>query len=143
MRRTVWVSQSVSLSFQTLQKLEAKVKKSREEGQRPENKSKNRYKNILPCEFYIFTFFSRIFMVKMKKSTFLQRESVLSHHVCSLTTCSLPQVNDTRVTLQDADPNVVGSDYINANYVKVSQQSLNTTALILISDVVVLVVFVY
>ncbi|KAG7216988.1 hypothetical protein INR49_001642 [Caranx melampygus] len=61
--------------FDNLQKLEAKVKKSREEGQRPENKSKNRYKNILPF-------------------------------------------NDTRVILQDADPNVVGSDYINANYVK-------------------------
>ncbi|KAI9999731.1 hypothetical protein NQD34_011574 [Periophthalmus magnuspinnatus] len=61
--------------FDTLQKLEAKVKKSREEGQRPENKSKNRYKNILPF-------------------------------------------NDTRVILQNADPNEVGSDYINANYVR-------------------------
>ncbi|XP_038140282.1 tyrosine-protein phosphatase non-receptor type 6 isoform X2 [Cyprinodon tularosa] len=61
--------------FDTLQKQEAKVKKSREEGQRPENKSKNRYKNILPF-------------------------------------------NDTRVLLKNADPNVVGSDYINANYVK-------------------------
>ncbi|XP_061772585.1 tyrosine-protein phosphatase non-receptor type 6-like [Nerophis ophidion] len=61
--------------FDALQKFEAKVKKSREEGQRPENKSKNRYKNILPF-------------------------------------------NDTRVTLQNADPNVVGSDYINANYVR-------------------------
>ncbi|KAF7670139.1 hypothetical protein LDENG_00050060 [Lucifuga dentata] len=61
--------------FDALQKLEAKVKKSREEGQRPENKSKNRYKNILPF-------------------------------------------NDTRVALQNADPDVVGSDYINANYVK-------------------------
>ncbi|XP_054638455.1 tyrosine-protein phosphatase non-receptor type 6 [Dunckerocampus dactyliophorus] len=61
--------------FDALQKLEAKVKKSREEGQRPENKTKNRYKNILPF-------------------------------------------NDTRVTLQDADPNSVGSDYINANFVR-------------------------
>lgn len=61
--------------FDALQKLEAKVKKSREEGQRPENKSKNRYKNILPF-------------------------------------------NDTRVILQDSDPEIVGSDYINANYVK-------------------------
>uniref|UniRef100_A0A8P4KDG2 protein-tyrosine-phosphatase n=1 Tax=Dicentrarchus labrax TaxID=13489 RepID=A0A8P4KDG2_DICLA len=61
--------------FDALQKLEAKVKKSREEGQRPENKSKNRYKNILPF-------------------------------------------NDTRVILQDTDPQVVGSDYINANYVR-------------------------
>lgn len=61
--------------FDALQKLEAKVKKSREEGQRPENKSKNRYKNILPF-------------------------------------------NDTRVILQDGDPSVVGSDYINANYIR-------------------------
>ncbi|XP_056458305.1 tyrosine-protein phosphatase non-receptor type 6 isoform X1 [Gadus chalcogrammus] len=61
--------------FDALQKLEAKVKKSREEGQRPENKSKNRYKNILPF-------------------------------------------NDTRVVLETADPAVVGSDYINANYVR-------------------------
>ncbi|KAM6967733.1 tyrosine-protein phosphatase non-receptor type 6 [Aplochiton taeniatus] len=61
--------------FDALQKLEAKIKKSREEGQRPENKSKNRYKNILPF-------------------------------------------NETRVILKDADPDVVGSDYINANYIK-------------------------
>lgn len=60
--------------FDALQKLDGKVKKGREEGQRPENKHKNRYKNILPYD-------------------------------------------DTRVVLQDADPSVVGSDYINANYV--------------------------
>ncbi|XP_051788050.1 tyrosine-protein phosphatase non-receptor type 6 isoform X1 [Erpetoichthys calabaricus] len=61
--------------FDALQKQEAKVKKSREEGMRPENKSKNRYKNILPF-------------------------------------------NDTRVSLESGDPNIIGSDYINANYVK-------------------------
>ncbi|XP_018973706.1 tyrosine-protein phosphatase non-receptor type 6 isoform X2 [Cyprinus carpio] len=60
--------------FDALQKLETKVTKNRDEGMRPENKSKNRYKNILPFD-------------------------------------------DTRVVLQNADPNVVGSDYINANYV--------------------------
>uniref|UniRef100_A0A672LUK3 protein-tyrosine-phosphatase n=1 Tax=Sinocyclocheilus grahami TaxID=75366 RepID=A0A672LUK3_SINGR len=60
--------------FDALQKLETKVTKNRDEGMRPENKSKNRYKNILPFD-------------------------------------------ETRVTLQNADPNVVGSDYINANYV--------------------------
>jgi len=43
------------LSQKALQKFEAKMKKSREEGQRPENKSKNRYKNILPCEFLILS----------------------------------------------------------------------------------------
>ncbi|XP_056618312.1 tyrosine-protein phosphatase non-receptor type 6 isoform X2 [Triplophysa dalaica] len=60
--------------FDTLQKLETKVTKSRDEGMRPENKSKNRYKNILPFD-------------------------------------------ETRVIMENADPNVVGSDYINANYV--------------------------
>lgn len=29
-------------------------------------------------------------------------------------------VDHSRVTLQDMDPNVIGSDYINANYVGVS-----------------------
>ncbi|KAI1885787.1 hypothetical protein AGOR_G00207390 [Albula goreensis] len=61
--------------FDYLQKQEAKVKKSREEGMRPENKSKNRYKNILPFD-------------------------------------------ETRVVLESGDPSVIGSDYINANYVK-------------------------
>ncbi|KAL2084910.1 hypothetical protein ACEWY4_020428 [Coilia grayii] len=60
--------------FDALQKLEAKAKKSRNEGMRPENKSKNRYKNILPFD-------------------------------------------ETRVILQTGDPNIVGSDYINGNYV--------------------------
>uniref|UniRef100_A0AAY5EZF0 protein-tyrosine-phosphatase n=1 Tax=Electrophorus electricus TaxID=8005 RepID=A0AAY5EZF0_ELEEL len=63
--------------FDALQKLDTKIKKSRDEGMRPENKSKNRYKNILPFD-------------------------------------------ETRVILQDRDPHVVGSDYINANYVKVN-----------------------
>lgn len=38
------------LAPQNLQKLEVKNLHQRLEGQRPENKSKNRYKNILPCE---------------------------------------------------------------------------------------------
>ncbi|XP_067883477.1 tyrosine-protein phosphatase non-receptor type 6-like [Heterodontus francisci] len=37
-------------SFQALQKQEDVKKQSRAEGQRPENKSKNRYKNILPFD---------------------------------------------------------------------------------------------
>lgn len=38
------------LALQSLQKQEVKNLHQRLEGQRPENKSKNRYKNILPCE---------------------------------------------------------------------------------------------
>lgn len=50
---------------------------------------------------------------------------MLFHHLPSLSTLFFfPQVNETRVTLKDTDPNVVGSDYINANYVRVSLQSL-------------------
>ncbi|XP_064415041.1 tyrosine-protein phosphatase non-receptor type 6-like [Latimeria chalumnae] len=61
--------------FDSLQKQESKLLYSRSEGQRPENKSKNRYKNILPFDH-------------------------------------------TRVSLQTIDDSVVGSDYINANYIK-------------------------
>ncbi|NXE81644.1 PTN6 phosphatase, partial [Cochlearius cochlearius] len=61
--------------FDSLQKQEAKHLFDRQEGQRPENKSKNRYKNILPFDH-------------------------------------------SRVILQGRDPNIPGSDYINANYVK-------------------------
>nr|XP_033781191.1 tyrosine-protein phosphatase non-receptor type 6 isoform X2 [Geotrypetes seraphini] len=61
--------------FDSLQKQEVKQLHSRLEGQRPENKSKNRYKNILPFD-------------------------------------------KSRVILQTGDPNVPGSDYINANYIR-------------------------
>ncbi|XP_073409081.1 tyrosine-protein phosphatase non-receptor type 6 [Dendrobates tinctorius] len=60
--------------FDVLQKQESNLLYERTEGQRPENKSKNRYKNILPFDH-------------------------------------------TRVVLHNGDPNVPGSDYINANYV--------------------------
>ncbi|KAK3105116.1 hypothetical protein FSP39_017556 [Pinctada imbricata] len=60
--------------FEQLQQMEVRHLYSRKEGQRPENKQKNRYKNILPFDH-------------------------------------------TRVVLRDGDPNLVGSDYINANLI--------------------------
>ena len=63
--------------FEYLQQQESKHLYSRKEGQRPENRAKNRYKNILPFDY-------------------------------------------TRVRLRDrpdVDPNSIGSDYINANFI--------------------------
>ncbi|ELT99897.1 hypothetical protein CAPTEDRAFT_124253, partial [Capitella teleta] len=54
---------------------------SRKEGQKAENRQKNRYKNILPFDH-------------------------------------------TRVQLRDGDPDVVGSDYINANIISVSDEEI-------------------
>ncbi|XP_062569813.1 tyrosine-protein phosphatase non-receptor type 11-like [Saccostrea cucullata] len=62
--------------FEQLQQMEVRHLYSRKEGQRIENKPRNRYKNILPFDH-------------------------------------------TRVVLKDGDPNVIGSDYINANFITV------------------------
>ena len=62
--------------FEQLQQQDSKTLFDRKEGAKPENKRKNRYKNILPFDH-------------------------------------------TRVMLKDSDPRVLGSDYINANYIKV------------------------
>ena len=40
--------------FESLQQQECKHLYSRREGQKPENKNKNRYKNILPCKYFIY-----------------------------------------------------------------------------------------
>lgn len=61
--------------FESLQQQEFKHLLSRKEGIKPENRNKNRYKNILPFD-------------------------------------------ETRVILKDSDPNALGSDYINANYIR-------------------------
>ncbi|KAM8829506.1 tyrosine-protein phosphatase non-receptor type 11b isoform X1 [Synchiropus splendidus] len=61
--------------FEVLQQQECKLLYPRKEGQKQENKSKNRYKNILPFD-------------------------------------------TTRVEIQESDPEVPGSDYINANYIR-------------------------
>ncbi|XP_070207481.1 tyrosine-protein phosphatase non-receptor type 11-like isoform X2 [Littorina saxatilis] len=70
--------------FEQLQQQEERHLYSRKEGQRPENKSKNRYKNILPFDH-------------------------------------------TRVILLDSDQSVVGSDYINANYITSEEDSPEPT----------------
>lgn len=67
--------------FEQLQQQEERHLYSRKEGQRPENKSKNRYKNILPFDH-------------------------------------------TRVLLHDAEQGIVGSDYVNANYITSEEDSL-------------------
>ncbi|XP_060115422.1 tyrosine-protein phosphatase non-receptor type 11-like isoform X2 [Heteronotia binoei] len=69
--------------FEMLQQQECKLLYPRKEGQRVENKGKNRYKNILPFD-------------------------------------------TTRVALQDVDESVPCSDYINANYIKVSRGSVSS-----------------
>ncbi|XP_067123786.1 tyrosine-protein phosphatase non-receptor type 11-like isoform X1 [Centruroides vittatus] len=66
--------------FEYLQQQECKHLYSRKEGQKPENRAKNRYKNILPFDH-------------------------------------------TRVMLEGVDPNVQGSDYINANFIRPDNDS--------------------
>ncbi|XP_033825290.1 tyrosine-protein phosphatase non-receptor type 11b isoform X2 [Periophthalmus magnuspinnatus] len=61
--------------FEVLQQQECKLLYPRKEGQKAENKSKNRYKNILPFD-------------------------------------------TTRVEIRENDPDILGSDYINANYIQ-------------------------
>uniref|UniRef100_A0A8C6SWB4 Tyrosine-protein phosphatase non-receptor type n=1 Tax=Neogobius melanostomus TaxID=47308 RepID=A0A8C6SWB4_9GOBI len=61
--------------FEVLQQQECKLLYPRKEGQKAENKSKNRYKNILPFD-------------------------------------------TTRVEIRETDPDIPGSDYINANYIQ-------------------------
>ncbi|KAG1683060.1 Tyrosine-protein phosphatase non-receptor type 11 [Nymphon striatum] len=68
--------------FESLQQQECKHLYSRKEGQKPETRAKNRYKNILPFDH-------------------------------------------TRVILRDVDLEVPGSDYINANIIKLEDDPLN------------------
>ena len=65
-------NQNISCLLQQLQQQEVRHLYSRKEGQRPENKGKNRYKNILPCKyiacsvlivFYIDTTIVEIFIL--------------------------------------------------------------------------------
>jgi tyrosine-protein phosphatase non-receptor type 11 len=78
--------------FESLQQQEFKHLYSRKEGVKPENRNKNRYKNILPCKW-------------------ARRGGFRKFNLYIL-------VDDTRVKLKDVDPNVAGADYINANYIR-------------------------
>ncbi len=73
--------------------MECKHLYSRREGARPENKPKNRYKNILPCKLGHF------------------------HYEIILSIVLVYVVDHTRLVLHNNDPEVVGSDYINANFI--------------------------
>jgi len=57
LKKTNWVNTKTGFweEFERLQQLEYVQLHtySRLEGARPENKSKNRYKNVIPCEFVI------------------------------------------------------------------------------------------
>ena len=83
--------------FESLQQQECKHLYSRKEGQKVENRNKNRYKNILPCN-----------------------EDISKHSNCLLKIHSnFLLVDYTRVLLKDIDASVAGADYINANHIKV------------------------
>ena len=48
--------------LQQLQQQECKYLYSRREGQKPENKAKNRYKNILPCKLLFSSFLCELML---------------------------------------------------------------------------------
>lgn len=60
-----------------LQQQECKLLYPRKEGQRPENKAKNRYKNILPCKE---TLNIGLFFFSLKPSLGLVNPAELSDH---------------------------------------------------------------
>lgn len=146
---------SFSLGDQVLQQQECKLLYPRKEGQKPENKSKNRYKNILPCKWRseppLPVSLASCGNSDANRRSPQQRHGGkgggvravcgrgcghsrraaaavhLSTENCSCFFCFLfffrffvPPVDTTRVEILEADPDVAGSDYINANYIRVS-----------------------
>jgi len=91
--------------FESLQQHDCKHLFSRDEGAKPENRNKNRYKNILPCEY-------NAFFIVLLAITLINPSYIFP-------------VDHTRVKLKEVDPNVPGSEYINANYITVSLNNLS------------------
>lgn len=51
--------------FESLQQQECRHSFSRHEGQKPENRSKNRYKNILPCKLLAFLIYCLFILLQL------------------------------------------------------------------------------
>ena len=95
--------------FESLQQQECKHLYSRKEGQKIENRNKNRYKNILPCKYARLLIFLNGHLHKIYTSVILSKQ-INSFH----------PVDHTRVMLKEVDSSVPGADYINANHIHVS-----------------------
>lgn len=67
--------------FESLQQQECKHTFSRNEGQRKENRCKNRYKNILPCKLYYLTGNS---LFPVPHSNFILKQSIQFNHITSI-----------------------------------------------------------
>lgn len=154
----------LSAGDQVLQQQECKLLYPRKEGQKPENKSKNRYKNILPCKLHSELPLP-VSLASCGNSDANRRSPQQRHggegkgveggrgcgvrgrgcghsrrsqpccrapltencsffffffFSCHCRFAFAPAVDTTRVEILEADPDVPGSDYINANYIRVS-----------------------
>lgn len=95
-----------------LQQQECRLLYPRKEGQRLENKAKNRYKNILPCE-------GRGRGAGLRGGGGAAGAG-LRGGLPWRPELPLPfPVDTTRVVLHGVDDSVPGADYINANYIRV------------------------
>lgn len=139
---------------QVLQQQECKLLYPRKEGQKLENKSKNRYKNILPCKSRNNLPFPVSPSSCGKNDTNRQPRAdggppaergdvaLIAHSDSSVNImCDLRKlqafhstliaawtvfpVDTTRVEIIETDSDLPGSDYINANYIRVSLFSIS------------------
>lgn len=109
-------------SRQMLQQQECRLLYPRKEGQRPENKPKNRYKNILPCEG----------AGRWGGAASHVGESPPRNPLETPVWHLLFPVDTTRVVLRGVDDSVPGADYINANYIRVGVPEAGVSAQLLL-----------